>query len=210
MTRNTSTSSIRSRILSRIYGYGRGHVFTPTDFGDIGKRSTVDWALHDLTEAGTIQRIARGLYYYPDMHPELGPLSPSTDSIAKAIERRDGIRLHATGAYAANLLGLSEQVPMKVVFLTDGPSRTIQVGNQKIIMKQTTTKQLAPVGHFSGLLIQSLKSMGKGQIPLSKLEQIAHKLPEKERMRLRTDARYAPAWIASIMRKLSEVTEEPK
>jgi len=116
--------SIDSKIVSRIYGLGRGAVFVPSDFLDIGSRQAVDLALHRLVKKDMLRRLARGLYNYPKTHPVMGVLSPGPDAIAKALAGKDMIRLQPSGAYAANLLGLSTQVPARIVYLTDGPSRT--------------------------------------------------------------------------------------
>src|SRR5438309_147281 len=107
--------TVDARIISRIHGTGRGAAFTPNDFLDLGGRDAVDKSLSRLALKGTIRRLARGLYEYPRQHPELGVLSPDVDKVAKALAGKDRIRLQPAGAYATNLLGLSEQVPAKVV-----------------------------------------------------------------------------------------------
>ena len=114
--------STDSKILRRIKSNGRGWIFTPNSFADLGTRRAVDIALMRHRKSGFIRKLARGLYDYPKIDPELGPLQPSTDDIghANALAGRDATRLQPSGAYAANLLGLSTQVPMKVVYLTDG------------------------------------------------------------------------------------------
>lgn len=107
---------VKSTVISRIYGHGRGWVFTPKAFADIASPTTIGPTLSRLVEEGRIRKLARGLYDYPKTHPQLGSLLPPVESVAKAIAGRDHIRLLPSGAYAANLLGLSEQVPAKVVF----------------------------------------------------------------------------------------------
>jgi predicted transcriptional regulator of viral defense system len=146
--------SIDSKILSRIYGRGKGCVVTPGDFLDLGSRQAVDLALHRLAKKGTLRRLARGLYDYPRIDPELGLLSPTIDTLVKALKGRDKILLQPSGGYAANLLGLSDQVPMKIVFLTDGPARRVQFGKQVILLKHTTPRAMATAGRVSGLVIQ--------------------------------------------------------
>src|SRR5262249_2321012 len=123
-----ATQSIDSRILARINRWGRGSVFVPSHFLDLGSREAVDLALHRLARKGTIRRLARGVYDFPKEHPVLGVLGPSADAVARALAGRDRTRLQPAGAYAANILGLSEQVPAKAVFLTDGPSPPRHIG----------------------------------------------------------------------------------
>src|SRR5579864_4463424 len=148
-----NTQSIDAPILARIHGWGRGSVFVPGDFLGLGSREAVDLALHRLARKGTIRRLARGVYDFPKEHPVLGLLAPSADAVARALAGRDRTRLQPSGAYAANLLGLSEQVPAKAVFLTDGPSRRLKVGANEIILKRTTPRAMAAAGRMSGLVI---------------------------------------------------------
>ncbi|HUG66135.1 MAG TPA: DUF6088 family protein [Pirellulaceae bacterium] len=119
--------TIVKRLLKRIRGGGRGSVFVPSQFLDLGNRAAIDKALSRLAAEGTIRRLARGVYDYPKTHPKIGLLSPAPDAIAKAIAGRDQTTLQPTGAYAANLLGLSEQVPARIVYLTDGTARSIRI-----------------------------------------------------------------------------------
>ena len=119
-----------NKILSRIHGHGRGWVFTPSEFADIADQRVVGVMLGRLAKQGKIRRIARGIYDFPRKHPYFGQLSPPIDDVAKTISKRDKIRLLPSGAYAANLLGLSTQVPAKIVYLTDGKPRKLKIGNQ--------------------------------------------------------------------------------
>lgn len=156
-TATRQPQSIDSKILAAIHRRGRGCVFVPADFLDIGSREAVDVVLHRLTRKGTIRRLARGVYDFPEKHPVLGPLQPSADEVAQALAGRDRTRLQPAGAYAANALGLSEQVPAKVVFLTDGPTRTVKIGSTTIQLRRTTARNMAAAGRLSGLLIQALR-----------------------------------------------------
>ncbi len=135
--------SIDSAILERIRGHGPGWVFTPSHFTDLGSRTAVASALKRHKQAGTIRQIARGLYEVPRHDPQLGVLSPSIDAVVEALQGRDAIHVQTSGGYAANLLGLSDQVPMKIVLLTDGPARRIELGKQVIQLKRTTPRTMA-------------------------------------------------------------------
>jgi len=199
--------SIDSKVISRIYGRGRGCVVTPKDFLDLGSRQAVDLALHRLVKKGTLRRLARGLYYYPRIDPELGPLSPTIDDIAKALKGRDNIRIQPSGGYAANILGLSEQVPVKVVFLTDGPERRVQIGRQVIVFKHTTPKSMATAGRVSGLVIQALRYIGQKHLDKSISNRLKKRLSEDEKKQLIQDIPYAPAWIAQEMRQIAQQGE---
>jgi hypothetical protein len=116
---------------------------------------------------------------------------------------KDDLRIQPSGAYAANLLGLSEQVPAKVVFLTDGTNRKIRVGNQEIILKQTSPRNMATAGRSSGLVIQALRYLGKQNVDERAVKTLAARLGPEDRQQLIKDIRYAPAWIGNIFRHLA-------
>ena len=195
--------STDSQILAAIARQGRGSVFVPADFLHLGSREAVDIVLHRLIRKGTIRRLARGVYDFPKEHPVLGPLSPSADAVAKALAGRDRTRLQPAGAYAANVLGLSEQVPAKAVFLTDGPSRTVKIGPTTIQLRRTTAKNMETSGRLSGLLIQALRELGKEHVTPERREHLKRTLPADKRQELIKDLRLAPAWMHSIFRELA-------
>ena len=136
------TQSIDNKVIHRIQGHGAGWVFTPAHFSDLGSRDAVASALKRYRQSGLIRQLARGLYDYPRHDPDLGMLTPSPDAVARALAGRDAVRLQPSGAYAANLLGLSAQIPMKIVYLTDGRYRTVQIGKKQILLKRTTPRPI--------------------------------------------------------------------
>ena len=195
--------STYSKVLSRIYGHNRGWVFTPAHFQDLGSRTAIGLALMRHTKTGTIRRLATGLYDYPVKHPKLGVLNPTADAIAKALAGRDVTRLQPAGGYAANLLGLSDQVPMKVVFLTDGATRNVRVGQQHIVLKRTTPKNMATAGRVSGLVMQALRHLGQRHVDDNIITRLRQRLSVADKQQLLKDRIYAPAWIAAIARRIA-------
>ena len=196
--------SIEGRIVARIRGRARGTCFTPRAFLDLGSPEAVRVALHRLQKRGTIRRLTRGLYDFPKQHPIIGLLSPSPDEIAKALSERDASRLQPSGAYAANLLGLSEQVPARIVFLTDGPARHVRIGRQEIVLKNTTTRNMATAGRNSGTIIQALRHVGARQIGKLTVAQLRQTLPKSDKAQLKRDRIYAPGWMHWIIDAIAE------
>jgi hypothetical protein len=197
------TQSIESQTLARIRGDGPGSVFVPSDFLDLGSRQAVDLALHRLARKGTIRRLARGVYDFPKEHPVLGLLWPAADAVARALAGRDRTRLQPAGAYAANLLGLSEQVPARAVFLTDGPSRTVRIGPTTIQLRRTTPRNMEAAGRLSGLLMQALRELGHEHVTPERRRHLKRTLPADRRRELLKDLRLAPAWMHPIFRDLA-------
>ena len=199
--------SIDNKIISRIFGHGRGWVFTPAHFSDLGSRDAVASALKRHRQSGHIRQLARGLYDYPRTDHALGILTPSPDAVAKALAGRDAVRLQPSGAYAANLLGLSSQVPMKIVYLTDGRSRIVQIGKKQIILKQTTPRNMATAGRISGMVIQALRHLGRQHVDDEVVDRLERRLDADDRKQLLKDVRFAPSWIADMMRRLGRKKE---
>jgi hypothetical protein len=196
--------SVDNQFIGRIRAKGRGWVFTPTDFLDLGSRIAVGLALMRHTRAGTIRKLARGLYDYPVQHPRLGTIAPSTEKIATALKGRDDFRLQVSGAHAANGLGLSDQVPVRAVFLTDSRSRKVKLGKREIVLKNTSTRQMATAGRISGTVIQALRWLGRRNVDDRVVARLRRTLSDADKQQLLKDLRYAPGWIAEVMRRVAE------
>jgi hypothetical protein len=134
-------------------------------------------------------------------------MAPTPEQIAQALAEKDSSRIQPSGAYAANLLGLSDQVPAKVVFLTDATDRRITVGRQEIILKRTTPKNMATAGRVSGLVIHALRYLGRDNVDNAVIDQLARRLTANDRQQLIKDIRYAPAWIGAVFRRLAQEDE---
>ena len=146
------------QIIARIRAHGRGFVFTTKVFSSLVNDSAgVRTALTRLVQKQSIRRLSHGLYDLPVVHPQLGALVPSVENVIEAIKSADAIEVQATGAYAANLLGLSTQIPMRIELYTNGPRRKIRYGNQEILLKPTTPKNMVGAGTKAGLILHALR-----------------------------------------------------
>lgn len=191
------------KIKRRIIGKGRGAVFTPADFLDLGSRASVDQTLSRLTDQGVIRRLARGIYDYPKTSPRLGRLSPDPDAVAAAIARKDGRVVQVSPARAANMLGLTTQVPAKAVYLTDGPSRTTQIGAQTIIMRNAAAKNLVGAGKPTGAVFQALRYLGKDGVDASVVARLSRTIDADTRRALVKDALQAPGWMRPVVQQIA-------
>jgi hypothetical protein len=163
----------------------------------------VDKALSRMTASGSIRRVTRGLYDRARRHPIVGLNAPNVNKVAQALAGKSGTRLQPTGAYAANLLGLSDQVPAKVVFLTDGRSKRVRLGKLDIVLKQTSPRNMATAGRISGLVIHALRYLGKANVNEGTVSRLDRKLSPDDKKQLLKDVAYAPAWISEIFRQLA-------
>jgi hypothetical protein len=191
--------TIEEQVLKKVRDYKRGKIFFPDHFYQFGSEDAVHKALSRLEEDGKLVRLAHGIYLYPKTDPQLGVLKPGLDKIAEAITKRDKAKIIPAGALALNKLGLSTQVPMNAVYLTDGSPRSIQVGNRKIKFKRTVPKNLKAKGEISSLVIQALKEIGKVNVTEQQKEKIAELLKKEKPEHLKHDIKLAPVWIREIM-----------
>lgn len=193
---------ITTKITKRIIGKGRGAIFAPSDFLDIGPRASVDQALSRLADQGMIRRLTRGLYDYPKSSPRFGLLSPSADDIAKAVARKDNQVLQPSPAMAANQLGLSTQVPSKPTYMTDGPTRTKKVGRQVIQFRNASSKTLVGAGQKTGAVFQALRYVGRDSVNDQVINKLAGALDDSDRALLSKQSRHVPAWMHSIVQQI--------
>jgi DNA-directed RNA polymerase subunit K/omega len=193
--------SIENQIEKVINTKRKGSLILPDDFIDYGSSEAIRKALDRLEDKKIIIRVAQGIYVQPKISQLIGPLTPSAEEIAEAIAKRDRIRTIPSGSYALNALGLSTQVPMKIVLLTDGSPREIKVGKRTIKFKRTTPKNLMAKGKISRLVIQALKEIGNGKVKIEEEQKILELLKKENEKDLKHDIALAPVWIQKIMKK---------
>ena len=194
---------IENKILSRIYGRGRGWAFTKVDFvADFGTVN-IHQALSSLARAGKIRRVSRGVYDHPGHSELLGKtLSPAIDQVAQALARKFNWRIQPTGDAALNLLGLSTQVPGQWVYLSDGPSRQYVIGKHTLVFKNSALKDAGFKYRESGLVVQALKALGKDRVDQSVVKTIRQQLGPKICECILKDTRAVTGWIYQIIKQV--------
>lgn len=200
--------SVDNKIIAKIKKAKRGSLFFIEDFLNLGTSKAVSKALERLVEKEDLSRVSRGIYSRLRIDPILGAISPTTEEIAEAVRRRDKARIIPTGILALNALGLSPQVPMNLVYLTDGAARTIQIGKRKITFKKTSPRNLAAIGSISSLAIQALREIGKDKVTEDEINSILRQLEKEDPYRLQHDIKLAPEWIRIIMRQALKKQQE--
>ena len=193
--------SIEKQIEKSIKSKPKGTLVLPDDYVSYGASKAIQKSLERLADKQLIVRVAQGIYVRPKISKLIGVLVPSAEEVAEAIAKRDRIRTVPTGSYALNALGLSTQVPMNIVLLTDGSPREIRVGKRKIKFKKTTPKNLLAKGKISRLVIQALKEIGNGKVTAQEENKIIELLKKEEVKDLKHDIALAPVWVQKIMIK---------
>jgi hypothetical protein len=200
--------NIEIKILGKIKKARRGSLFFTDNFSTFGNPDALRKALERLVKSGEIDRIAAGIYVRPQIDDIIGKVMPDIEDIAKAIARRDRARIVPTGDYALNRLGLSTQVPMNIVYLTDGTARKIKIGNYTVSFQKTAPKNVSAIGEISRLVIQALRSIGKDNVTDNEKWRIQEFLQTEKRAHLQHDIKLAPAWIREIMKPATKTLEQ--
>jgi hypothetical protein len=192
-------NSTHNQLLAEISAGKKGKLIFPADFKYMATSDTIRKILSRLQKEGILTRVAHGIYLYPKTDPVLGIIHPSTDDIAQAVAKRDKVRIMPASMTALNRLGLSTQVPMKAVYLTDGNPKTIKAGKRTITFKSTTPKKLSLKGKLSSLVIQALEELGRDGITPEVLKKVTDVLQKENTQILKEDAKLAPAWVSELL-----------
>ena len=181
----------------------RGKLYFTKDFQDFGTDGAVRIALSRMVKKGILMRLTRGVFYYPIIDKVNGiTLLPSIENIAEALAKRDKARIIPTGLYAMNKLGLSSQVPMNVVFLTDTTPRKVKIGKRWITFKQSPTKNFAYKSNITMLVSLALSEIGKEKVTQNEIAIITSMLLKEDKSKIEKDLELTPAWIRNIIKDI--------
>ena len=198
-------NKIREQIERRIIDAGRGYVFTRKDFQDIASSGSVGQILSRMVKDGIIRRIGRGVFDFPNTNSALGgQLSPDLDQAANALARKFRWSILPYGNLAANRLGLSQQVPAKLTYLSDGPTKEIKVENRVIYFKHARPKEIYADSFISGLVVQALRYFGKDRVGDEMIAYLKQKLSHNEKTELLENIHYSTEWIHEVIQKITK------
>lgn len=199
-------TGIADKIIQRASVHDRGRwVSTPRDFLDLGSRQAVDQALSRLAKAGRLRRIGHGLYDMPRISEVLnGPAPVDLDAAIAALARRDGVRIMPDGLVAANQLGLTNAVPVKASYVTDGHSRTLKIGGRSVRFRHAGPSVMRWAGKPAAPVVQALRWLGcraaaDGEI----VSMLNRRLPEYVKLDLLHNSRDLPGWALSLARSIA-------
>ena len=193
--------SISSQIENKIKRSRPGQIILPSDFKDLGTSTAIRKTLSRLVDQKVLVRMGQGVYVIPIHDKLFGEVLPSMEEIAASLAEKEHVKIMPTGQYALNKIGLSNQVPMKMVFLTNGTKKNITIGKSSILFQPTTTKKLAMVGSISSLLFLGLEELDLNRLKESELEKIIALLKKEDQNNLKHDLKLAPARISDFVIK---------
>jgi hypothetical protein len=214
-----SHKNLENQIINRVYGYGRVWAFSQKDFTRLGAPASIDRTLSRMAAKGVIRRVIRGVYDYPAYSPLLQQaISPDIDQVAHALARKFGWHIQVSANVALNIMGLSTQVPTQYCYLSDGPSKTYQVGSTAVQFTKTRLTQLGLKYAYSEILVQAIHALGVKPLRDEEQQKIrtyvltasgmaanqssnGAALPEVLIKRIVKDTQYVTSWISRNIRQ---------
>lgn len=193
--------NIKATVMEKIVESQPHSVFFITDYTDLGAAETIRKILFEATLRGILEKAAHGIYVKPK-ESRFGKVPIPLEKVATKIAERDKCRILPSGSTAANLIGLSTQVPMNLSYITTGSTRTIEIGDRKIFFRHASPKNFASKGTAMPLLIQGLREIGEENVTGAEYEAVRRFIEKQQDPYLQEDLRLAPVWIQRIIKKI--------
>lgn len=200
-------SNYTNKVKEIISSHKAGWVFTHVDFNELGNVSTIERILSRLVESGDIKRIRRGIYYVPE-HSRWGEVPPSQSDVVKALAKSMNVSFLPDGANALHQLGLTKQIPMKQVYLTDKQISTISIGKVNIEFRKVSPQKLSGSDSIAGVYLSAIEYLGKEEtLQESVKSQVASTLDKSKIDELKHASQNRAVWVrevvADILQKVS-------
>ena len=199
---NSPRGNIKDSVMKSIHESQPHSIFFISDYVDLGAAETIRKILHEATITGILEKAGHGIYIKPKVS-RFGPVPVPLEKIAKEIADRDKSEILPTGSTAANIIGLSTQVPMNLSYITTGSTRTIKIGDRKISFRHASPKNFAAKGRAMPLLIQGIREIGEDNMSGSEYEALRQYIDKEQDQYLHEDLQLAPAWIQKIIKRVT-------
>lgn len=194
------TKSVEKQALARIYGHGRGWAFSAKDFADLER---VDMALSSLAKKDTIRRVIRGIYDYPRYSELLKQrMAPDIHKVAQAQARKFGWRIQPSSPAAANIIGLSTQVPSQYIYQSDGPTRTYKIGKTELKYKHSALKEIGFRHDESAIIVSAFKAFKENQVSSRMIKKVRDWLPTEKRPKVLKDTERVTEWVYAAIKEV--------
>lgn len=195
------TDSVYSQIELKVRRSKPGQIFMPADFKDLGTSAAIRKALSRLVEQNQLVRMGQGIYTTTIQDDVFGPVMPTVEEMASIIAKKERVKIMPSGQYALNKIGLSTQVPMRLVYLTSGNKKSIAIGKSALVFKPASAKKLAMIGPISSLLFLGLEELELDRLTDTEREKIGTLLQQEDPRKLRHDLRLVSARISDFVMK---------
>ncbi|QTB99850.1 hypothetical protein JYG33_18265 [Alcaligenes sp. SORT26] len=192
-------TTLPETILLQAQALPEGAVLSPKEFLHLGSRAAIDQAFSRLCKAGSLLRIERGAYVAP-IASRFGVRTPSPAKVIQSLAEQNGEQMVSHGANAANTLGLTQQVPVRDIYLTSGKSREITLGKSQVLIKHAPPWMTALGSRPAGAAVRALAWMGPEHVSES-LASLRRSLPNSEWQTLIASRASLPSWMACAIGK---------
>ncbi len=190
-------NTLPETILQQAHSLPEGGVLLPKEFLHLGSRSAVDQAFSRLAQAGKLLRVARGVYSTP-VSGRFGSRAPAPEKVVQALAEQGSEIVVPHGASAANALGLTQQVPIREVYLTSGRTRKLKLGRSEVLVKHAPRWMLALGARPAGAAVRALAWIGPTHAGPS-LASLRRTLPPAEWQVLAAARATLPGWMAQAI-----------
>ncbi|BCN39987.1 hypothetical protein ALDI51_33060 [Alicycliphilus denitrificans] len=192
-------NTLPETILQQAQSLPEGGVLSPKEFLHLGSRAAVDQAFSRLAKVGKLLRVARGAYAAP-VASRFGSRAPAPEKVVQALAEQSGEIVVPHGASAANALGLTQQVPIREVYLTSGRTRKLKLGRSEVLVKHAPRWMLALGARPAGAAVRALAWIGPSHTNES-LAVLHRTLPHAEWQALEAARASLPGWMAQAIGK---------
>ena len=186
-------TSISEQIMEHAQTLPEGSPLLPKDFLHLGSRLAVYQAFSRLARWGRLMRIFQGVYVRT-IETRFGKCPPDFNKVIAALSELWGETIVPSGGGAANFLGLTDQVPMRLSYLTSGPSRQLQFYTE-VNLRHAPRWQLVAPNRPVGTLIRALTFLHPDEAE-DALGKVVPRLSEADMAELVAARAILPEWIA--------------
>ena len=130
-----------------------------------------------------------------------GMCSPAIEKVIPSLSELWGEVIVPSGGSAANVLGLTTQVPVQLVFLTSGPSRKLWIDGQPVVLRHAPRWQLVAPNRLAGNIVRALAWLGPLEVK-DGLERLAPRISAEDLAELASARAVLPAWLAEPISRL--------
>lgn len=198
--------TLKEKVIARIKASPKGRLFLMSDFSDLSTNHSIYKIVVELVKNANLVRVHRGIYQKPKYSELFGQNIPATpDEIARAIARKNNWKIAPAKDLALNLLGLDTQVPNRYDYISDGPTKTVQLEDGRTLYFRHVTQRESLMAETSSLVIEALKQLGEENVTEAVLRQIVSKLTDTQLKRLEKDAKNSRVWIKEKIKQMKEV-----
>lgn len=189
----TAIANIREYIAN----LSEGQTFSSIELRPFASTDNIRQILNRLVKSNEIKKVARGVFIKPKFL-SMGEKLPLASEITEAVVQATGETIMVHGAEAARQLRLTTQVPTRLVFYTDGNSRTLTIANRTVRLKHINPSRMIEPGTIAGLVITALIYLGQEHVTPSTIHLIKKRISEADFKKTINLVSRMPAWLADI------------